>query len=242
MRFVLQKFAFIFISAVFLSACYHQTNLSQLPSSDPVLNNLPDTQNLPINPDLNLNMADPNQTEQINEYDPSKKLFAILKTNQGDIIIELFAQETPKTVANFVNLAQGAQPFMDPDTGEKVTRRFYDGLIFHRVIPDFMIQGGDPMGTGSSGPGYSFEDEFVDSLTFSEPYLLAMANRGPNTNGSQFFITVAPTPHLTGKHTIFGKVTAGQEVVDAIANIATGANDKPVEDVVINQVLIQQEP
>ena len=166
---------------------------------------------------------------------------AILNTSMGEIVIELFPDQAPKTVKNFVELATGAKEWVDPNIGEKVKTKLYDGTIFHRVIPGFMIQGGDPLGSGMGGPGYNFTDEFHGDLNFDRPYLLAMANAGPNTNGSQFFITVAPTPWLNRKHTIFGEVkdAASQKVVDAIAGVKTGANDKPVQPVKINSVTIK---
>ena len=166
---------------------------------------------------------------------------AILKTSMGDITIELFPNQAPKTVKNFVDLATGAKEWTDPNIGEKVKTKLYDGTIFHRVIPGFMIQGGDPLGSGMGGPGYNFADEFHGELSFDKPYLLAMANAGPNTNGSQFFITVAPTTWLNRKHTIFGQVTdpASQKVIDAIATVKTGANDKPVQAVKIESVTIK---
>ncbi|MEL4357350.1 MULTISPECIES: peptidylprolyl isomerase [unclassified Luteococcus] len=165
---------------------------------------------------------------------------ATLHTNHGDIVIELFADQAPKTVENFVGLADGTKEYLDPKTGEKTTGKFYDGLGFHRVIDGFMIQGGCPLGTGTGGPGYQFGDEFHPELQFNKPYLLAMANAGPGTNGSQFFITVAPTPHLNRRHTIFGEVTdaASQKVVDEIATVPTGRMDRPVEPVVIESVEI----
>ncbi|GAA1388010.1 peptidylprolyl isomerase [Luteococcus peritonei] len=165
---------------------------------------------------------------------------ATLHTNHGDIVIELFADQAPKTVDNFVGLATGAKEYADPRTGEKTTGNFYDGLTFHRVIDGFMIQGGCPQGTGTGGPGYQFGDEFHPELAFNKPYLLAMANAGPGTNGSQFFITVAPTPHLNHRHTIFGEVTdeASKKVVDEIAQVPTGRMDRPVEPVVINSVTV----
>ena len=163
---------------------------------------------------------------------------ATLNTSMGDIVIELFPNQAPKTVANFVELATGAKEWLDPNIGEKVKTNLYDGTIFHRVIPGFMIQGGDPMGSGMGGPGYNFADEFHGELNFDKPYLLAMANAGPNTNGSQFFITVAATAWLNRKHSIFGEVkdAASQKVVDAIAAVKTGANDKPVQAVKINSI------
>jgi peptidyl-prolyl cis-trans isomerase A (cyclophilin A) len=165
---------------------------------------------------------------------------ATLHTNLGDITIELFPDHAPKTVANFVGLATGAKEWTDPRTGKKSNENLYDGTVFHRVISGFMIQGGDPLGQGFGGPGYSFADEFHGELQFDRPYILAMANSGPNSNGSQFFITVGPTPHLNRKHTIFGEVkdAASQAVVDKIATTPTGAQDKPVNAVVINSITV----
>ena len=167
---------------------------------------------------------------------------ATLKTNRGDIRLKLFPDHAPKTVGNFVGLATGQQEYVDEATGQRQTGRFYDGLIFHRVIDGFMIQGGDPRGDGRGGPGYQFKDEFHPELQFDRPYLLAMANAGPGTNGSQFFITVGPTPHLNRRHTIFGEVEdqAGRDVVDAIATTATGSMDRPVEPVVIESVVVEE--
>ena len=167
-------------------------------------------------------------------------LKATLKTNRGDIAINLFPDHAPKTVDNFVGLAEGTKDYRD-DAGRS-GERFYDGLGFHRVIEGFMIQGGCPLGTGTGGPGYKFADEFHPELQFDRPYLLAMANAGPGTNGSQFFITVGPTPHLTRRHTIFGEVAdqASREVVDAIASTATGAGDRPSEPVTIETVEIER--
>ena len=165
---------------------------------------------------------------------------ATLHTSFGDIVIELFPNHAPKTVENFVGLATGAKEWTDPRTGKKSTEKLYDGTIFHRVISGFMLQGGDPLGQGFGGPGYQFADEFHGELQFDRPYILAMANSGPGTNGSQFFITVAPTTWLNRKHTIFGEVkdAASQAVVDAIGATPTGAQDKPVTPVVINSVTI----
>jgi peptidyl-prolyl cis-trans isomerase A (cyclophilin A) len=165
-------------------------------------------------------------------------LSATLQTTKGDIVVRLFPDHAPKTVRNFVELAQGSREWTDPRTRTKTTSPLYDGTVFHRVISGFMIQGGDPLGTGTGGPGYTFADEFHPELAFTRPYLLAMANAGPGTNGSQFFITVAPTQWLTGKHTIFGEVTAGTDVVDAIATAPTGRQDRPATDVVIEKVTI----
>jgi peptidyl-prolyl cis-trans isomerase A (cyclophilin A) len=166
---------------------------------------------------------------------------AILHTSEGDITIELFPNQAPKTVANFVELATGAKEWVDPNVGEKVKKNLYDGTIFHRVIPGFMIQGGDPLGSGMGGPGYNFADEFHGELNFDRPYLLAMANAGPNTNGSQFFITVAATTWLNRKHSIFGEVkdVTSQAIVDKIAVAKTGANDKPVQAIKITSVTIK---
>lgn len=163
---------------------------------------------------------------------------ATLHTTQGTIVIRLFPDHAPKTVHNFVDLAQGAREWTDPRTGSTTTGRLYDGTIFHRVIPNFMIQGGDPLGTGTGGPGYQFADEFHPDLQFDRPYLLAMANAGPGTNGSQFFITTVPTPHLNRRHTIFGEVVQGQEVVDRISHTATDGRDRPLKDVVLESVEI----
>lgn len=165
-------------------------------------------------------------------------LMATLHTSEGDIVIELFPLHAPKTVKNFVGLATGEIETRDPFSGEKKKSSYYDGLTFHRVIAGFMIQGGCPIGDGTGGPGYSFKDEFHPELQFDRPYLLAMANAGPNTNGSQFFITVEKTPHLNNRHTIFGEVkeASSQQVVDKIANAKTGARDKPLQAIKITSV------
>ena len=172
----------------------------------------------------------------------AEDLWATLKTSKGDIVVHLFPNHAPKTVANFVGLAEGTQEYTDPRTGQNGTGRFYDGLVFHRVIDGFMIQGGCPLGTGTGGPGYTFKDEFHPELAFDRPYLLAMANAGPATNGSQFFITVGPTPHLNNRHTIFGEVEdpESQAVVDAIASTKTDARDRPVEAVTLESVEIER--
>ena len=167
-------------------------------------------------------------------------IYATLKTSMGDIVIQLFEDKAPKTVANFVDLATGAKEWTDPKTKEKVKRPLYNGTIFHRVIPGFMIQGGDPLGNGTGGPGYRFEDEFNPDLKHSKPYILSMANAGPNTNGSQFFITHKATPWLDGKHSVFGEVVKGQEVVDAIANVPRDFRDRPLKDVVIKEIVISR--
>jgi peptidyl-prolyl cis-trans isomerase A (cyclophilin A) len=169
------------------------------------------------------------------------KTFATLSTSLGDIRVELFANHAPKTVRNFTELATGAREWVDPRSRAKTTAPLFDGTVFHRVISGFMIQGGDPLGTGTGGPGYSFADEFHPELAFDRAYLLAMANSGPATNGSQFFITVAPAMWLNFKHTIFGEVAdaASRAVVDAIEATATGRADRPVIDVVITKVTFE---
>ena len=168
---------------------------------------------------------------------------ATIHTNMGDIRLELFPDHAPKTVRNFTGLAEGTQEWTDPKLKAKSTKPLYDGTIFHRVIDGFMIQGGCPLGTGTGGPGYRFADETNSGLAFDRPYLLAMANAGPNTNGSQFFITVKPTSWLNGKHTIFGEVAdqESRDVVDAIATVATGANDRPQQDVVVSSIEITRD-
>ncbi len=167
---------------------------------------------------------------------------ATLHTSSGDIRINLYGDHAPKTVKNFVDLATGAKEWTHPGTRQKSNDPLYDGTVFHRVIPNFMIQGGDPLGEGYGGPGYQFNDEFHPELSFDRPYLLAMANSGPNTNGSQFFITVAPTPHLNRRHSIFGEVADADSraVVDGIATTRTGQGDKPVEPITITSVEVEQ--
>jgi peptidyl-prolyl cis-trans isomerase A (cyclophilin A) len=166
--------------------------------------------------------------------------YAVFNTNQGVIKVRLFEAEAPITVKNFIELAEGKREWVHPGTGEKSSNKLYDGTIFHRVIPDFMIQGGDPTGTGMGGPGYRFEDETKGSPhKFDKAGKLAMANSGPNTNGCQIFITVAPTPWLTGNHTIFGEVVEGQDVADKISKVKTGRQDKPETPVVLETLVIE---
>jgi peptidyl-prolyl cis-trans isomerase A (cyclophilin A) len=172
----------------------------------------------------------------------TETLTATLQTNAGPVVIRLFPDHAPKTVRNFVELAEGGKEWTDPRTGRVTTEKLYDGSVFHRVIPNFMIQGGDPLGSGRGGPGYQFGDEIHPDLRFDRPYLLAMANAGPGTNGSQFFITTAATPWLNGKHTIFGEVIEGADVVDRIGQVKTGSQDRPVEDVVIESVTVDRGP
>ena len=169
-------------------------------------------------------------------------IFATLHTSAGPIRLELFPNHAPKTVRNFVELAEGSREYVDPRTREKGSGPYYNGTIFHRVMSDFMIQGGDPTGTGTGGPGYTFPDEFHSELRFDRPYLLAMANAGPGTNGSQFFITVVPTGWLNMKHTIFGQVADAdsQKVVDSIATTDTDRNNRPLQEVVIERVVIER--
>jgi len=167
--------------------------------------------------------------------------YAIFSTSEGDIVCRLFEKDAPKTVQNFTDLAEGKREWTHPTTGKKSKDRLYDGTIFHRVIPGFMIQGGDPAGTGFGGPGYQFEDETRGSAhKFDKAGKLAMANAGPNTNGSQFFITLAPTTWLTGKHTIFGEVLEGQDVAEKIVNVPRNRQDKPNQDVVVKSVVIER--
>ena len=167
--------------------------------------------------------------------------YAVFNTTEGTIVCRLFEKEAPKTVANFTELAEGKREWTHPVGGKKSKDKLYDGTIFHRVIPNFMIQGGDPAGTGFGGPGYKFEDETKGSpYNFDKPGKLAMANAGPGTNGSQFFITVAPTQWLTGNHTIFGEVVEGQETVDKIVTLPRDRNDKPTKDIKINSLTIER--
>ncbi|MED5373692.1 MAG: peptidylprolyl isomerase [Myxococcota bacterium] len=171
--------------------------------------------------------------------EPGEPLKATFKTSLGDIHCELFPEDAPKTVLNFVQLAEGSRTWTHPRTGQTVDGPLYDGTTFHRVIPGFMIQGGDPLGTGTGGPGYKFEDELDSDRAFDKPGVLAMANAGPNTNGSQFFITEAPTPHLTGRHTIFGQCEEVGKVKE-ITHVDRGPGDKPVTDVVLKKVVIER--
>jgi len=166
--------------------------------------------------------------------------YARFVTSEGDFTVRLFDQEAPRTVENFVGLAEGSKQWSDPRTNQKVQKPYYDGTIFHRVIDGFMIQGGDPLGQGIGGPGYNFADEFHPKLRHNKAGILSMANRGPNTNGGQFFITLAPTPHLDDRHAVFGEVVDGMDVVSKIGRTQTGDRDRPVKDVVIQQVAIER--
>jgi len=168
-------------------------------------------------------------------------VYATFNTSEGTIVCRLFEKDAPITVKNFIELAEGSKEWTDPRSGKKSNAKLFDGTIFHRVIPDFMVQGGDPTGTGMGGPGYKFQDETKGSPhSFDKSGKLAMANSGPNTNGSQFFITVAPTHWLTGNHTIFGEVVEGQDVADKITKVPRSRQDKPVKDVVLNSVTIER--
>jgi peptidyl-prolyl cis-trans isomerase A (cyclophilin A) len=158
----------------------------------------------------------------------------------GDIVVELFEDKAPNTVANFIALASGTKEWVDPKTQQKVKRPLYNGTIFHRVIPGFMIQGGDPLGNGTGGPGYRFADEFNAELRHNKTGIVSMANAGPNTNGSQFFITQKATPWLDGRHSVFGEVVKGQNVIDAIINVPRDLRDRPVKDVVLSEVVISR--
>jgi peptidyl-prolyl cis-trans isomerase A (cyclophilin A) len=170
----------------------------------------------------------------------TKGLYAHFDTTEGRFTVRLFEQEVPRTVANFVALAEGTRQWKHPGTGEARTAPFYDGVAFHRVIDGFMIQGGDPLGQGTGGPGYTFEDEFHPSLRHSRAGMLSMANAGPNTNGSQFFITLAPTPHLDNRHSVFGEVVEGLEIVKRIGRVPTGRGDRPLAPVVMNSVRVER--
>jgi peptidyl-prolyl cis-trans isomerase A (cyclophilin A) len=167
-------------------------------------------------------------------------VYAQFVTSEGNFTVRLFEEEAPKTVQNFIGLAEGTKEWTDPRTNKKVKQPYYNGIIFHRVIKGFMIQGGDPLGQGIGGPGYTFADEFHPKLRHSKMGVLSMANRGPNTNGGQFFITLAPTPHLDDRHSVFGEVVEGLDVVQKIGSTATDGRDRPVKDVVIQSVKIER--
>ena len=167
-------------------------------------------------------------------------VYAEFITNEGNFTVLLHDQEAPRTVENFIGLAEGTKQWTDPRTNQKVTQPYYDGVIFHRVIDGFMIQSGDPLGQGIGGPGYNFADEFHPALRHSKPGILSMANRGPNTNGGQFFITLGPTPHLDDKHSVFGEVTDGMDVVRRIGSARTGERDRPLKDITIQSITISR--
>jgi peptidyl-prolyl cis-trans isomerase A (cyclophilin A) len=167
-------------------------------------------------------------------------VYAHFDTTLGTFTVELFESKTPKTVANFVGLAEGSKEWKHPKTGEKSKKPYFDGIIFHRIIPGFVIQGGDPLGQGYGGPGYQFEDEFHPDLRHDRTGILSMANAGPNTNGSQFFITLGPTPHLDRRHSVFGAVVDGLDVIEKIGKVKTDPSDRPVVPVVMNKVTIER--
>jgi len=167
-------------------------------------------------------------------------LYAHFVTTAGSFTVRLHEEEAPKTVANFVGLAEGSREWTDPRTNQKVKTPYYNGIVFHRVIRGFMIQGGDPLGQGIGGPGYNFPDEFHPKLRHNKAGILSMANRGPNTNGGQFFITLAPTPHLDDRHSVFGEVAEGMDVVQQIGNAPTGDRDRPLKDIVIQSITIER--
>ena len=217
----MKKLSFLFLNfLIFLFAC----------SSDKTVTMKSDDSNI-IN------------TQKIIKKAEKKKMKAIIETSMGTIELELFLNKAPVTVENFVGLATGTKEFTDLETGKKTKRKFYDGLTFHRVIPEFMIQGGCPLGTGTGGPGYTFKDETDNGLKFNKPGLLAMANAGPNTNGSQFFITEVNTPWLNGHHTIFGQVVSNKdlEIVKKIARVETGISNDPAEPVIIKKITIEED-
>jgi peptidyl-prolyl cis-trans isomerase A (cyclophilin A) len=176
--------------------------------------------------------------KQLQTKKEPKEMIAVFETTEGTFKVKLFNDKAPKTVANFVDLAEGTK--VNPKTNKKIEKKFYDGVIFHRVIPDFMIQTGDPDGNGTGGPGYSFEDEFAPGLKHDKPGILSMANRGPNTNGSQFFVTVKPTPWLDGKHAIFGEVIEGMDVVNKISTAPRDGMDKPKTTISIKSLKIER--
>ena len=167
-------------------------------------------------------------------------VYAHFETNHGNFSVELFEDKAPKTVANFTGLAEGSKEWKHPKTGEKHKKPYFDGIVFHRIISGFVIQGGDPMGIGTGGPGYQFEDEFHPDLRHDRVGILSMANAGPNTNGSQFFITLGPTPHLDRRHSVFGAVVSGLDVVKKIGSVQTDRQDRPVSPVVMNKVTIER--
>ena len=171
----------------------------------------------------------------------SNGVYAQFNTSEGTFTVHLFDKEAPKTVENFLGLAEGTKDWTDPRTNQRVRKPYYDGIIFHRVIDGFMIQGGDPLGQGIGGPGYTFADEFHPKLRHDKPGILSMANRGPNTNGGQFFITLGPTPHLDNRHSVFGEVVEGMDVVKKIGAVPTGRQDRPVTPVTIKKLTIQRE-
>lgn len=236
---MLKKVLFLSLGAILLSGCTLSSSTNTPPKNANLdtLNQSPTSTITPTAVQFNT-MKKP---EELLNLKAGQKMSATIKTSLGDIAVELYPDKTPITVGNFVGLSEGSQPWKDPKTGQEVTDKpLYSGTIFHRVIDQFMIQGGDPLGKGFGGPGYQFPDEISSELRFDAPGVLAMANSGPSTNGSQFFITQVATPWLNGKHTIFGKVTKGMDIVDKIAKVAKDANDKPTKDVIIEKIVIER--
>lgn len=229
----------MFLSVLFLSSIFSLLN------GCTCLNQAGNKKLIPAEEIANINEKNQNQgvrsiMKTDNEFNLEKgqKLYATFKTSMGDMVAELYWEKAPKTVANFVGLAEGSKPWVNPKTGKKETKPLYSGTIFHRVIPDFMIQGGDPLGVGMGGPGYNFADEFDPTLRHNAPGILSMANSGPGTNGSQFFITETATPHLDDRHSVFGKIIENSALIAKIARVPRGRNDKPSTDVVLNEVVI----
>jgi peptidyl-prolyl cis-trans isomerase A (cyclophilin A) len=231
----------IILSALIFSAC-QISNPNITPANVDINSETTTTPPVTITPTIEASPSAATKTAaEIINLKPNQKMYATLKTTLGNIKIELFADKAPNTVANFVGLSEGTKDWTDPKTGQKMSSKpLYNGVIFHRIIKDFMIQGGDPLGTGTGGPGYSFADEFDPKLTFDKPGILAMANSGPNTNGSQFFITTVPTAWLNGKHTIFGQVIDGLSVLATISATPVNASDQPITPVVIEKITIER--
>lgn len=227
------------LSTLFISGCtLNPNNSNNIKNAD--LNSLNQSPTPTVTPTA-VQFNTMKKPEELLNLKAGQKMSATIKTSLGDITVELYPDKTPITVGNFVGLSEGSQPWKDPKTGQEVTDKpLYSGTIFHRVIDQFMIQGGDPLGKGFGGPGYQFPDEISSELRFDAPGVLAMANSGQSTNGSQFFITQVATPWLNGKHTIFGKVTEGMDIVDKIAKVAKDANDKPIKDVIIEKIVIER--
>jgi len=201
----------------------------------------PGMNNSPLSKTKRLRQVETDRLQADMNLQPGDKLYATFETSMGNMKAELYWEKAPVTVSNFVGLAKGTKAWTDPKTNMLSNEPLYNGTIFHRVIPGFMIQGGDPLGTGTGGPGFTFKDEFNADLKHNAPGILSMANAGPNTNGSQFFITEGPTPHLDHRHSVFGKIVENLDLVSKIANVPRGANDKPLTDVVIKDILITKE-
>lgn len=239
------KYLIIFSSIIILSACSLTNNNRNISDTNSSTLNIPTT-NTPTPTTNNNNFNNPIMTnlklktpEELLKISPNQKIIALIETSLGSIELELFPEQAPITVANFVGLSEGTQPWIDPQSNTLIENKpLYQEVIFHRVIKDFMIQGGDPLGMGIGGPGYKFEDETNNDLKFNKPGILAMANSGKNTNGSQFFITTKETPWLDGNHTIFGQVINGFDVLTKIENVQTNSQDKPITEVIIKNIKI----